>query len=255
MGMMVAGEDQVHARRGHRPERAPRAAQGGLDLARVLAGQRHQRMMGDEDPRRAGWGGREAVADRADLHPRQPPVLDGEPMRRGEAEHGQLGVAIPGGPAPGDEAGIAPERPEQALQGLVHRHVVVAGDDQQAQPLRLQPLEKQGRLGELRRAGPLGDVARDDDEVGPDRRKRGMEMRHHGRLVGAEMQVGNLGDGAHDVGSTGGGYASSSPSLSWGGGPLAAGEWWRGRRSVSAFADSPHHAARGPPPRASSGRI
>jgi hypothetical protein len=79
---------------------------------------------------------------------------------------------------------------EQACRHVVERDVVVAR--QRQQPRHAQRIAEAPRSGELVAAGALGDVAAQDDGVGPLRAHQRLDGGHHRRLLGAEVGVGDV---------------------------------------------------------------
>jgi len=75
---------------------------------------------------------------------------------------------------------------------------MIAGNDQQFQPRRAQPVEPCGRCAELLDPRALGQVAADDDQVGPTLLQPGCGGVDYARIVRAEMNVGQMSDTGHD---------------------------------------------------------
>ena len=113
-------------------------------------------MVGDEDPGLRLGHAAEAVADERHLLVADPPVLEGQRARRVDAEHGEPLALEPGAEIVVDMAPIAAQRTREALQDVVERHVVIAGDAQRRQPGRLEPVEEGAGLVEIVDRAPAG---------------------------------------------------------------------------------------------------
>ncbi len=107
-------------------------------------------------------------------------VLESERARGVDAEHGDLVVDEYGFELVANEATVLFERAEAALPDAMERHVVVAGNDETR---RRKAIEK-GSCGlEFRGLGALAEVARDDHQIGPERRHRRQQGLDDGRVV------------------------------------------------------------------------
>ena len=74
---------------------------------------------------------------------------------------------------------------------------MVAGDAERLEAGALEPVEEGAGLAILLDPRPLGEVAADDDEVGPVLGQPRLRAGDHSRVVGAEMDVGEMGDPGH----------------------------------------------------------
>ena len=72
---------------------------------------------------------------------------------------------------------------------------MVAGHAEHLVARLAQRFEESARLLELLGPGALGEIAADDDEVGPMHLQPGFGRRHDLLVVSAEMEVGELDDG------------------------------------------------------------
>ena len=83
-------------------------------------------------------------------------------------------------------AAISGEPSDKALDNVVERKIVVAGDDDDGPG---QSLEKRARGGELRMAGPLRQIPCDDDKARPYLGYVGQQPLRDDLVVPSEMQV------------------------------------------------------------------
>jgi len=159
-----------------------------------------ERMMRHHDPGLVTDQFVECRADLADLPPVHPAALVRQRARRVDAEHRDLVVHERGREVVGDVAPVAGQRLREPRDQVDQRNIVIPGHHD----LRLrQRIEKGARLLELRRAGPLREVAGDCDEVGLDGLDRGVQRRQCGQVHAPEVQVRQVDDGAHRQASSG----------------------------------------------------
>jgi hypothetical protein len=151
-------------------------------------------MVGDDDLRHRLAERREAAPDRRHLLVVDAAVLERERARGVDADdrdlavdEGRLEVAV-------DDSTVLAQRAEEALPDAVERHVVVARDHQAG---RREPGEEVARFLELRLLRALGQVARDDDEVGADAVDVGDQRLDQRRIGAAEVEVGEVDEGTH----------------------------------------------------------
>src|SRR5260221_748796 len=88
----------------------------------------------------------------------------------------------------------AVERPENPPQGVVERHIVIAGH---GNGRRREAIEKFAGGGKFGAACALGKIAADADEIGFLGREIGEQPCCDDGVVAAEMQIGNMGDRSH----------------------------------------------------------
>ena len=155
-----------------------------------------ERVMGHDDAR-------DLIGQRAQAlpHPRHlalvdPTSLEGQRSGRVDAGDRDLVVAEEGLEVVRDVAPVVRERVGKAERDVVQRDVVIAGDDD----LRLrQRREEVARFPELSAPRPLGEVPRDEDDIGPDLFRRRQERRERGRIGPAEVQVREVEERPHDA--------------------------------------------------------
>ena len=159
--MMVAREDEINAGLAQGRKRRPPAADA-IEPRRAFG--RRQRMVDDHhlEDRVAVHG--EGLRDLLHLRVGDAALLEGQRSRGVDAEHGDLAIPEAGAAVGAEEALEPAERPGEATDDVVERHVVIARDDHHRR--RPQPVEEGARRGELAAAGALGEVAADRDEVG-----------------------------------------------------------------------------------------
>ena len=110
-----------------------------------------------------------------------------------DASFDDLVVDVRGLEVVGHDAPVLPQGGEEALEHVVQRHVVVAGDD------HLRPgqrVEVGTRLAELTRAGALREVAGHHQHVGRHRHERTAQRLEEGGVDTPEVEVRDVGDGA-----------------------------------------------------------
>ena len=94
----------------------------------------------------------------------------------------------------GHQAPVAAQRAEEPAREVEERDVVVAGHHQHR---RGEPVQERARGLELAAPGALGEVAADHDQVGAGGGQVLEHGLHHPRVLAAEVQVGDVGDGPH----------------------------------------------------------
>ena len=166
-----------------------------------LVADRHgeQGMVGDENP---GLGLRhraESLPDRPHLLVVDASILDGERACRVDAEHGQPLALEPGAQLVVDIAAVAAQGADEAAKDVVERHVVIAGHSEDRQPARLQPFDERAGLPVLRPSRPLGEIAADHHQLRPPVHQPFLQRGDDGRIVAAEMDVGQMGYGGHET--------------------------------------------------------
>ncbi len=192
----VPREDELDAVRGKRLQRPGGTA--GVGVARQGCGghlRQQQRMVDHDDPHQMARQGVEPRQRPVELAPADPaggPVeVAGQASRRLDADDGELVI----GPAwlqlAMDEAAIAPVGVEEARDEVPGRQVVIARNREHR---CRQPVEEGARGAELVAARPLGQVARDHDQVGCRSRQRTGEALDHFGVDPAEMQVRDVRD-------------------------------------------------------------
>src|SRR5690606_7054699 len=110
------------------------------------------------------------------------------------------GVCLePGAGVAADQPLVPPERRQQAAGDIVERHIVISGDRQHLNPAGAEALDEICRLPELAGAGALGEVSADDDQFWLALDQPGLECSDDLRIVCAKVNIGEVGDGCHDV--------------------------------------------------------
>jgi len=189
--MEMPGEQQIDAALREDLERRTRAADQ-VDVARLVG--EVERVVGDDDlgHRRAEW--REAAADRRHLLVVDAPVLERQRARGVDADDGDLVVDEGRLEVGRDHPPVLAERAQEPLPDAIERHVVVARNDDRRCP---DAGEEIARLLELRLLRALRQVARDDDDIGPDRFDTREQRLDQSGIDAAEVQVGEMDDRSH----------------------------------------------------------
>ena len=150
--------------------------------------------MNDDDTRRFRRQRGESLRQPGKLAFVDPAVLEGRRPRRVDARNGDFGVCIKGLEVVGDDPSIPGERTQEAAEDVVQGYVVIARHDDRG---RRQRIEEPACLRELPDPGALGEVARDDDQIGSGLPHGGLEAGANGLIDRAEMQVGKMDDRFH----------------------------------------------------------
>src|SRR5882724_10463762 len=131
--VIVTGEQEIDARLGNRLERRLGApddpAVGGEE-------RRHQRVMRDEDAELLARELAEKGTDLVHLVVRDAAIAEGCRARRVDAENGDLGIGEERVMLRRDVMPKALERPEDAAQRVIERHVVITGATSRSRKLR-----------------------------------------------------------------------------------------------------------------------
>ena len=153
-------------------------------------------MMRDDDARQTGRQTAQAFPQGIDLLVADAAILERQGAGRVDAQHGDFLVHVLGRQIVRHMAPVLHQRRQEAGKDVVEGHVMVARHDD----LRpRQAVEKVTCLLELGAAGALREVARDHHHV----RFQPLDERAQGcqqvRVDPAEMQVGQMHDGTHDL--------------------------------------------------------
>jgi len=136
----------------------------------------------------------EMVVNPRDLADIDASVLPNQGASRVHSQHSYFGICVERLQFIGDIAPEIAQRPGKAVEEIVQRDVVIAGHDD----LRLgQPGEKIACLLELFGPRTLGEVARDDHDIGLDELHRLQQRIKPGVVELPEMNVGKMKQCAH----------------------------------------------------------
>ena len=183
--VLVAGEQDLGVRERDRLERAS-GARGSASRSRGWWVTTMRRSSGGPSARTA--------SARRRLR-REPP--GGLAARGVQPEHAHVAARPQGLEVVGDVVAVAPQRQQHAPEEVEQRDVVVARHDEVVRGQLVQPL---AGAAELAGAGALRQVARDDDQVRLDVVQCLLQAVDQRRQVGAEVDVGDVGeDGQDDI--------------------------------------------------------
>ena len=132
-----------------------------------------ERMVGDNELGHPLVQRRHALVQPLHLLPVDAAVLEGERTRGVDAGDGDLVIGVKRLQVRADELAVLGQRREEALEHVVERHVVVAGNHD----LRLrQPVQELARRPEFVRLGALGQVAGNHHHI----RRQAVDQRNDG---------------------------------------------------------------------------
>ena len=156
-----------------------------------------ERMMRDDDARDVRSDAGEPSARSLNLHPVDVPIFPGQRAGGAHPLNGDLVVGVERLHVAADVLAVFLERRQPSAHDVVQRHIVVARDDDLR---KRQAVEKGAGGGELQPARPLREIAGDHHDIGPCLQQSLAQRRQDESVDAPEVQIGNVGDGAHGSG-------------------------------------------------------
>ena len=195
--MEMTGERDMNSGLAHRLDRILVPTDRFGQLAALADRHREQGMVSDEDPGLVLGHVGEARPDQRHLLLVDPAVLDRQRARRVDSEHGEPVILEPRAQIGRDIPLVARQGPGEAAEKIVERDIVIARHGDDLEPVRAEPVEPGRGEPELGDPRALSEIAADDEKVRAMLEKPGLGGVGDLRLMGAEMDVGKVGNGRH----------------------------------------------------------
>ena len=153
-------------------------------------------MMGDDDFGNFARHRSEDTLDAGNLGLRKAAVFSRETTRGIQAQHGKFVVLkeAQGLIERRDVTIVFPERPKVTAKQVVKRNIVISRSDEF---WSCDAVQESPRFSKFNVPGPLREITADDHQIGTAFFHACENILHHVQIVPSEMQVGNVGDGAH----------------------------------------------------------